>query len=1223
MKKTRFIIILMCLCMMAVYVSAQQVQGFVHQHSDSKSYQWPTDPKVLEKLDQWQDLKFGVLFHFGLYSVPGIVESWSICSEDVDWISRRKDLSYDDYKKWYFSLKDSLNPVQFNPDEWASIMKSAGMKYMIFTTKHHDGFCNFPSKYTDFTIANGPFASNPRSNIAAEVFKSFRDKDFMIGAYFSKPDWHCEWFWNPEYSTPNRHINYKKDRHPDWWKNYQDFTAGQMGELLGGDYGKFDILWLDGGWIRGDEVGLDSILNVARTSLHPGLISVDRTIKGRNENYQTPERGIPETKLDNPWESCITLSNDWGWVPNAPFKSPQKVLSMLVEITAKGGCMVLGVGPTPQGTIEPEVEKRLVDIGKWLSENGKAIYLTRPVDIYNDGNVWFTQTKDHSKRFAIIVPEEGKAVGKVAAWRGNVPKGKLTLVNNGRSVKYKVVDNDSVIVQLPNADSDYPVALEFTPAPETPLYKNPGIDIEKRVADLLSRMTLEEKASQLQCPMGWEMYVKDDKGNISVSELFRSQNSQGKPLGAYWATLRADPWTQKTLETGLNPAEGAEALNKLQKYVIENTRLGIPIMFHEELPHGLMSLDATVFPTGLGMASTWNPELIQKAGEAAGKEALARGVTIGYGPVLDVARDARWSRMEETMGEDPWLGAGIGVAYMNGMQSADIGNGRRIRSTLKHFAGYGVPERGLNGAEASVGMRKLEGELLLPFRKAVENGVGSVMTSYNIIDGVPATGHRYLLTDVLRGKWNFNGFVLSDLFSIDGMVTQTAENKTQAGSQALRAGVDMDLGAACYGQKLEDAVAAGLVTMEEVDTAVSRVLRMKFLTGLFDSPYVDPSKAKEVSHTAANRQIAADVARQGTVLLKNDGMLPLNKNIRKIAVIGPNADMPYNQLGDYTAPQDPNDIITVLKGVQAAVSPETEVVYVKGCAIRDTTTSNIDEAVKAAAESDAVVLVVGGSSARDFKTTYAATGAATTDNTSAVMDMDCGEGFDRLTLDLLGDQNKLMESIIATGKPVAVVYIQGRPLDMNLAADKASALLCAWYPGERGGEAIADIIFGNYNPSGRLPVSVPRNVGQLPVYYSQGRQRDYMDGTSAPLYPFGYGLSYTTFKYSDLSISPLGDNKFEISCDVNNTGQRDGAEVVQLYVTDPAASVARPPLMLRGFERIELGKGETKKVIFKLGPEELSYLDLNMKEVLEPGRIEVKIGPSSADFPLKGNIEIK
>ena len=339
-------------------------------------------------------------------------------------------------------------------------MDRAGMKYMVFTTKHHDGFCTFDSKLTDFTVAKGPFASNPRKNVAKEVFNAFRDKDFMIGCYFSKPDWHCEWFWNPYFATPNRRINYKKERHPDWWKNYQDFTAGQLGELLGGDYGKFDILWLDGGWITGDDIKLDSILADARGSRHPGLISVDRAIKGRNENYQTPERGIPATQLNYPWESCITLSNDWGWVPNAPFKSPTKVLSLLSEITAKGGCLLLGVGPTAQGLIQPEVEERLTVIGDWLGKNGEAIYSTRTTPLYNDGSVWFTANKDGKTLYAIYALPENEKLPATIEWSGNIPTGKMTLLDGNRKVSYSVKDG-KVTVKLPKGLPDMPVALKF------------------------------------------------------------------------------------------------------------------------------------------------------------------------------------------------------------------------------------------------------------------------------------------------------------------------------------------------------------------------------------------------------------------------------------------------------------------------------------------------------------------------------------------------------------------------------------------------------------------------------------------------------------------------------------------------------------------------------------------------------------------------------------------
>lgn len=451
-------------CMIATFltmhVNAQQVQGFVHKRSTD--YEWPTDKKVLEKLDKWQDLKFGVLFHWGLYSVPGIVESWSICSEDEDWISRRKDMTYSEYKEWYFGLKDSLNPKQFDPNKWADIMQDAGMKYMIFTTKHHDGFCMFDSKFTNFSIANGPFGNDPRKDVARHVFDAFRKKNFMIGCYFSKPDWHCEWFWNPYFATANRRQNYKKEKHPDWWKNYQNFSYNQLNELMTG-YGNFDILWLDGGWVTGDDVNLDKLLTTVRTSTQPGLISVDRTIHGKNENYQTPERSIPETQLNNPWESCITLSNDWGWVPNAPYKTPNKVIGLLAEITAKGGCMLLGVGPTAQGTIEDAVAERLHIIGKWLRENGKAIYNTHITPVYNDGNVWFTADKDGKTIYAIYALPEDENLPKIIEWSENIPTGKMKMLKGNKTLKY-TVKNGKVKVTIPKGLKNEPIALQFTVA---------------------------------------------------------------------------------------------------------------------------------------------------------------------------------------------------------------------------------------------------------------------------------------------------------------------------------------------------------------------------------------------------------------------------------------------------------------------------------------------------------------------------------------------------------------------------------------------------------------------------------------------------------------------------------------------------------------------------------------------------------------------------------------
>lgn len=437
-------------------MQAQEAQSFVHQQSNTEDYVWPTDPQVLTKLKHWQDQKFGVLMHWGLYSVPGIVESWSICSED--WIVRERKPTYEEDKAWYWSQKDSLNPVNFDPSKWADVMKKAGMKYMIFTTKHHDGFCMFDTKYTDFSIAHGPFGKDPRHNIAKEVFDAYRNKGFMIGCYFSKPDWHSKWFWNPYYATPNRRINYKKQQHPDWWQNYRKFTQNQLNELTT-DYGNIDILWLDGGWITGEEIGLDTILVDARKR-NPGMISVDRTIRGKNENYQTPEQGIPAKQLDIPWESCITLSHAWGWTPNAKFKSPNKVIGILSEIVAKGGCLALGVGPKADGTLQPEVVKNLLQIGNWLNKNGQAIYSTVNAAHYNDGKVWFTADKNGKTLYAIYALEDGEKTPKTITWTENKPKGKLVLLQNGKSVKYTVKGNQ-VTVTLPSGLKNEPLAFKF------------------------------------------------------------------------------------------------------------------------------------------------------------------------------------------------------------------------------------------------------------------------------------------------------------------------------------------------------------------------------------------------------------------------------------------------------------------------------------------------------------------------------------------------------------------------------------------------------------------------------------------------------------------------------------------------------------------------------------------------------------------------------------------
>lgn len=768
-----------------------------------------------------------------------------------------------------------------------------------------------------------------------------------------------------------------------------------------------------------------------------------------------------------------------------------------------------------------------------------------------------------------------------------------------------------------------------------PVYKQATQPIEARVADLLSRMTVEEKVGQLICPLGWEMYTKTGKNSVEPSALFKQKMNE-VPIGSFWAVLRADPWTQKTLETGLNPELSAKAINALQRYAVEQTRLGIPILFAEECPHGHMAIGTTVFPTSLMAASTWNPSLLYDMGAAIGLEAAAQGSNIGYGPVLDVAREPRWSRMEETFGEDPWLTSVLGTAVVRGMQGDNSADKQHVICTLKHLAAYGVPEGGHNGGPVYAGERLLRSQLLLPFEKAVKAGAGTVMTSYNSIDGIPCTSNHHLLTDMLRGEWGFNGFVYSDLLSVDGIAGMgAAANNKEAAVLALKAGLDMDLGGGAFGKNLKKALDEGLITMADLDRAVANVLAMKFRLGLFDTPYVQPKRAREVCRSAEHKQLAQKVAEEGTVLLKNDGILPLSRTMKRIAVIGPNADMPYNQLGDYTAPQPREEISTVLDGIRAVAGGNVEVVYERGCAIRDTTSADIPAAVRAAEGADAVVLVVGGSSARDFKTKYIATGAATVDESKTLSDMECGEGFDRATLSLLGKQEQLIEAMAKTGKPLVIVYIEGRPLLMNRAAEVANALLTAWYPGEQGGKAIASILFGDVNPSGRLPVSIPRSVGQLPVYYSQNIKRDYMDEKGTPLYPFGYGLSYTQFAYSDLTITPNaepsimplvepltvslseGSGAVRVSLTVKNTGNRSGHEVVQLYLSDRAATVSQPPLQLRAFKKVCLDAGESQRIEFTLGFDELSLINQEMKRVVEPGEFEVLVGASSSDIRLK------
>lgn len=746
-------------------------------------------------------------------------------------------------------------------------------------------------------------------------------------------------------------------------------------------------------------------------------------------------------------------------------------------------------------------------------------------------------------------------------------------------------------------------------------YKDAKLSTEERVADLMSRMTVKEKIGQLRCILAWNCWEKKGK-EIVPSESFKKEIADGQ-IGMLWGTYRADPWTQKSLENGLTPELAAKAGNALQRYVAENTRLGIPLFLAEEAPHGHMAIGTTVFPTGLGMAATWNPSLIEQVGRVIAKEIRLQGGHISYGPVIDLARDARWSRVEETMGEDPVLTAEIGAAQVRGLGGGDLSQPYSTLATLKHFIAYGTTEGGQNGNPTFLGERELWENFLPTFKRVIDAGALSVMTSYNSLDGIPSTCNDYLLTDVLHNMWNFRGFVVSDLYSINGMwhTHHVANTLDEAGIMALKAGVDADLGALAY-ENLEEGLNNGSISIDDIDRACRRILRMKFEMGLFENPYVDPKKSKKGVRTEEHKQTALDVARQSVTLLKNENStLPLPKTV-KVAVVGPNADNIYNQLGDYTSPQDEGNVKTILDGFRQKIGAEN-VVYAKGCAVRDTTESNIQEAVSAALQSDVVVACVGGSSARDFKTSYKDTGAAITDS-KTVSDMDCGEGFDRATLGLLGMQQELLEALRKIGKPLVVVYIEGRPMDKLWSDENADALITAYYPGQEGGTAIADVIFGDYNPAGRLPVSVAANVGQLPVYYNKKAPlvHDYIEMSAKPLYAFGYGLSYTDFEYSNLKVSKHADG-YLVSCDVKNVGSRDGDEVVQLYLHDEVASTVQPLKQLKHFERRMIKSGEAEHFQFVLTANDLSIIDRKMQRVLEPGDFKVMIGSSSDDIRLE------
>jgi beta-glucosidase len=749
-------------------------------------------------------------------------------------------------------------------------------------------------------------------------------------------------------------------------------------------------------------------------------------------------------------------------------------------------------------------------------------------------------------------------------------------------------------------------------AQEPPAYRNPSLLVEQRVADLLPRMTLEEKVAQL---LGtWQ----NPDSRQDQTQMFVNEKGVFLPDRAA-VLLKQGLGEMSRPNEHRGPREMAEFTNTLQKWMKDNTRLGIPVLFHEECLHGHVAARGTSYPQAIALASTWDPELVHDVFSATAVEVRARGAQQCLAPVVDLARDPRWGRTEETYGEDPYLVSRIGVAAVEGFQGkGSFIDSSHVIATLKHFAVHGQPEGGTNVAPGNYSERVVREYFLKPFQVGVEEGhAQSVMASYNEIDGIPSHSNKHLLTDILRQEWGFDGILVSDYFGIDDLraLHHVAANSAEAARMALEAGVDVELPAADAYRSLVELVRDGRIAESTIDRSVAHVLREKFLLGLFDNPYVDPSYAEKITNSPEHQQLALQAAREAIILLKNqNNILPLDKSkYKRIAVIGPNAADVH--LGGYS--NNPGRGVSVLQGIKDKVGSSAEILYSLGCKITESlpdwdadkvvlgdpalNAKRIQDAVKVAQKADVAILVLGGN-----------------EQTSREAWAQNHPG-DRDNLDLLGNQDDLVKAILATGKPVVVFLLHGRPNSINYVAESVPAILEGWYLGQEGGTAAADVFFGDYNPGGKLPITVPRSVGQLPDYYYQkpSAKREYLGTTTKPLYPFGWGLSYSTFKYEHLRLSSesIGvEGHVKVSVDVTNTSKLGGDEVVQLYIRDEVSSVTRPVKELRGFRRITLAPGETRAVEISLGPSELSFLDREMHRVVEPGSFKIMVGGNSDDL---------
>jgi beta-glucosidase len=782
--------------------------------------------------------------------------------------------------------------------------------------------------------------------------------------------------------------------------------------------------------------------------------------------------------------------------------------------------------------------------------------------------------------------------------RRRLLQGAIAGLTSGNLLKHPDKLAASAEPEIPQRESSQP-SSQSTAAP----HQSSSIPIEQRVRDLLSRMTLEEKVDQIAGGRPSHFGIVDTTGqftNSTAATAFRNMYSMTGPR--------------------LSAHDSAVLRNAVQRFLLEKTRLGIPAIFQGEALHGFMAFGATSFPQAIGLASAWDPDLMREVFTAAADEMASSGVNQAFTPVINLARDPRWGRTEETYGEDPFLSARLGVAAIQGLQGPNFLIDRHhVLATAKHFAAYGESRGGRNDAPANYPERELRQIFFAPFEAAVKEAqAGSVMAAYNEIDSIPCHINRWLLTKVLRDEWGFGGYVTSDGAGLQMLVDyhHAASDNAGAAKFAIAAGVDFDLSDGSVYRTLTGQVRAGRVAEREVDRAAGHVLACKFRLGLFENPYVDPDYAERITNCTAHQKLALRAAQRTIVLLKNqNNLLPLDlRKVRTIAVIGPNAaDL---HLGGYS--RDPGRGVTILEGIRDYVGARAKVLYAEGCQItigphgwseyyRDrvelpdpkTQPAMIKSAVQIARKADVAVLVLGGNEGT------------------------CREAWsqkhlgDRDSLDLLGAQDELIKAVLATGTPTAVLLINGRPLSINYAAEHVPAIIECWYAGQEGGVAAAKVLFGEVNPGGKLPVTFPRSVGQLPAYYNYKASaiRSYLLADSDPLFPFGHGLSYTTFRFDNPVVTPTviaPEGVAALRVDVTNTGAREGDETVQLYVHRRVSAITQPVIELKGFRRITLKPGQKSTVEFQITPELLAIYGLDMRRVAEPGTLDLRVGSSSA-----------